>query len=245
MMAKVHEIGTETGYDALESAHATVIRLCARRRTLEEVAAAEGATDLAAVEKKLARLVRNGVLRKVDEFYESTAPVVYAKRQEGMVTFVSRFVLPNLMRLMRDGSGHAALLDLHIPLDAQRGLRPGMVADLARDLNAISDEPATEDKQVYTMVAMGTSDVPPAGEMEERLIEMVRRTSRQRLIPEVADRAFYTQFDTSLAPSAFDRAVARVQQAQQDLKAGFSGPERPNYLVALGISKRWDDGEVK
>ncbi len=241
-MAAVAQVRTETAYDALQDGLSLVLRLLDGPRDL---AALAGAGDRARAQALLGRLVRAGLVREAGGRYEAVANLVHQTRQEGMVTFLSRYVLPLLTRLVREpGEGFVAQLDLDLDPEAQAGLRGGIVQALVEELNALSDEPA-EKKAPCTAVVIGTSDVPPAsGEASERLLETVRRAARQRATPASRDRAVLTQYDALFGADAARRAEAAVRRAADRLAAARATGQRPGYTIVIGFCVRPDAGEV-
>src|SRR5262249_55953669 len=156
--------------------------------TVEELARAEK-TPAGAVEKQLGRLVRAGLLRAEDGSYEAVATAIRQTRQEGMVTFLSRYFLPLLTSMAEEpGQGFVVQMDLSLPAGEQAGLRDGAIQSLLMELAAISDEPSDEHVPC-TAVVVGTSDVPGVMEPGDRLLETTRRAARQRSTPDQRERA--------------------------------------------------------
>lgn len=241
----MQQVQSETAYDALQDGLPLVLRLLSD--PLPAAALAQPGEELAAVTRKLERLVRAGLIRKDGERYTAVARLVHQTRQEGMVTFLSRYVLPMFTRLMREpGQGFVTQLELALGPDEQSALRGGVVQELVEELNRLSDEPAApgEAKVACTAVVLGTSDVPPQGEAGERLLETVRRCARERATPGRSERAVLTQYDALFGVATVERAEAAVRSlasrlaAERAAGAGTGRNERPGYTLAIGFCVR-------
>lgn len=237
-MAPQVEIRSELTYDALVDGWSLVRRVLAQPSTLQELAVAEG-EDEAVVAKRLAPLVRGGVLRIEADRYHPVAANVHTTRLEGMVSGLSRYVLPLVTDLVqRPEHGFLVQLDLQLPATEQAGLRSGLVQQLLEELTSVSDE-AAEEMRPYTAIIVGTSDVPPQAEAGDRCIETVRRCARQRSTPDAAARAVLTYYDALIgvanagrAEEAVRRAAARM--AERQVESG----KKPNYTMVFAFGSR-------
>lgn len=238
MNPTVADVRSETAYDALQDGLPVLLRVLSGTRTVEALAQAEK-TPAGAVEKQLGRLVRAGLLRSEGGAYEAVATAIRQTRQEGMVTFLSRYFLPLLTRVAEEpGDGFVVQLDLSLEPGEQATLRDGVVHDMLMELAAISDEPADEHVPC-TAVVVGTSDVPGAMEPGDRLLETMRRTARQRSTPDQRERAVLTQLDGLYGLGSVARAEERVRKVAETFAARQAqGNNRPSYTLVLGFCAR-------
>lgn len=228
-------VKSETAYDALQDGLPLVLRLLAGPATID--ALATGA-DRAQVEATLGRLQRAGIVKSEAGRWSAAASMVQQTRQEGMVTFLSRYVVPQLVRLAgAPDDGFVAQLELALPVDAQRALRGGPVQALLDALNDLSDEPGAE-RALGTLVVLGTSDVPRLADPAERLLETARRTARQRSSPSDRDRALLTQFDALFPVAALPRVRAAVSAAAARLGPVATASSATTYTLVLGLTFR-------
>lgn len=236
MGPEVAEFRSETAYDALQEGLSLVVRVLSEPAGIDELAAEETSADRATVEKRLRRLERAGILKLEGGKWQSVARMVVSSRQEGMVTFLSRYMLPSFVQLVREpNQGFVVQLDLVLDENEQKALRGGLVQDLLNDLNALSDEPG-EMRKPGTLVVVGTSDVPPAADVEDdRILEAVRRCARQRTQPAVAERAVLTFYGALYAANKLDRAEALVRRAAEKLAERVAQGRKPNYTLVIGF----------
>jgi len=231
------QIRSETVYDALIDGWSLVLRVLAQPCTLQELAAHEG-LDAAVVEKRLVPIERAGIIRRAGDRFEAVASAIYTPRLEGMVSGLSRYVLPLVTQVVeKRGDTLALQLDLDLQPAEQEALRSGLVQDLLNDLHAITDEPAAR-RATYTAVIVGSSDVPPAGEAGERALETVRRCARQRSDPERASRAVLTYFDGLIGFEHVERAEAAVRRAASRLEHRVVHERKPAYTIFVAFGRR-------
>ena len=229
---------TETAWDALQDGIELVLRLFTRPQTAAELSASTG-EEPSAVERKLRRLAKAGLVREVEDRWEVVARLVHQTRQEGMVTSLTRYLLPSLTRAAREsGVGYWAQLDLDLTQEEQASLRAGPIQALGEELNELSLRPG-EDTVAGTAVMVGTSDVPRETEPAERMMETVRRAARQRATPEAAGRAVLTQFDGLFGKETLPEAEQAVRAAVERLRPRESrAGERAKYTLLLGFFVR-------
>jgi hypothetical protein len=228
---------TESAWDALQDGTELVLRLFAGPATAADLAAATH-EDQARVEAKLRRLAKVELVRQAGESWEVVARHVHQTRQEGMVTFLTRYVLPSLTRAAREpGDVFWAQLDLCLTPDEQVALRQDLWG-LSEELNELSLQ-AADDLVACTAVVVGTSDVPNTTDPAEKMLETVRRAARQRATPEAADRAVLRQFDGLFGRASVPNAERVVRTAGERLLARECPPgKRATYTMLLGFFVR-------
>lgn len=237
MEKPVAKVGTEAAWDALQDGMELLLRLFSGPRTTAELAAATR-DEPAQVERKLARLVKTGLVKKADERWEVVARHVHQVRQEGMVTSLTRYVLPSLTRAAREpGGAFWVQLDLCLSHEEQASLRTSVLA-MNEELNELSLQ-AADDQVACTAVVAGTSDVPRTTDPAEKILETVRRAARQRVTPETADRAALWQFDGLFGRASVPDAEQVVRAAAERLRAReCPAGERATYTLLLGFFVR-------
>lgn len=230
---------TEAAWDALQDGMEFVLRLFSGPKTTAELAAVTH-EDPSLVARKLARMTKVGLLRQLDDRWEPVAHFVHQVRQEGMVTSLTRYVLPSLTRAARESeAGYWAQLDLDLAPEEQVGLRAGLVKDLNDELYRLSLDPSGEEQVVGTSVIVGTSDVPGSIDPTERLFETVRRAARQRATPDSSGRAVLNQLDGLFGIEAISAAEEAVRAAVERLRPRESrAGERAKYTMLLGFFAR-------
>lgn len=238
-MGAITEIRTESAYDAMQEGMPFVVRLVSEPATFEELHAIEPELPRAQVEQRLKRLVRNGLVREDGNRYEAVAQMVHQVRQEGIITSLSRYILPMVTNLVRAPGGvFVTQLDLELPHEEQEQLRSGLVQDAVLELDRLSSEPG-EKRILNTFVVVGTSDVPPRGDDGERLLETVRRSARQRSIASAAKRAVLMQQEGYFADHACTKAEQVVRSLADRLMAFKStDAAKANYTLALAFGPR-------
>lgn len=245
MSTRVTEVRTETAYDALQDELQLFTCIQASSGKLEAIAASLGETDLPSVRRRIDRLIRAGLVRVEGDRYLPMGQLVRALRQDAMVSSLTRLVLPALSTMVATGEGLLYQLDLDLDPDAQRELRHGLVQELLERIDGLSLEPE-ERKKPYICLVIGTSDVPPPGEAEERAIETVRRAARQRATPSMAERAMLLQYDCFLGPEAAAKAEALVRGARDALLPRKAEGTRIPYTLILGFCRHQQKiGEAK
>jgi hypothetical protein len=228
---------TETAWDALQDGMELVLRLFSEPLSTADLAAATG-EPANLVERKLARLEKTRLLRRVGGRWEVVAQHVHQTRQEGMVTSLTRYVLPSLTRAAREpGAGYLEQIDLCLAPEDQVKLRENLWR-LSEDLNEISLRTA-EARVACCAVVVGTSDVPLTTDPAEKMLESVRRAARQRATPEAADRAVLRQFDGLFGTELVPEAEQVVRAAADGLRVrACQSEQRPTYTLLLGFFVR-------
>jgi len=239
MGAAVARFASETAYDALQDGLPLVVHVLSNPATVDELVDAT-ALDRETVEKRLRRLERAGILRIEGGRWQPVARIVASSRQEGMVTFLSRYMLPSFVELVREpNQGFVAQLDLVLSPDEQRSLRAGLVQDLLNELSVVSDEPGAV-RRSGTLVVVGTSDVPPPTEDGDRILETVRRCARQRTVEADADRAVLTFSDGRYPVERLHAAEALVRRAVESMSGREARGEKPNYTLVMGFRAEYE-----
>lgn len=229
MSSSVAHIHSETGWDALTGELPLVVRVMSSPATLEEIADVIGEPDLVKVRRRIAKLVREGVIVQRDDRFEAPARIIESVRQEGLLTSFGLHLMPTVTRLANDpGCGIALQLDLDLDEAAQEALCAGWEKELVDELNELSDRPAPS-KRPYTLVVFGTSDVPPQAPPSERLIETLKRCARQRSGKD-AKRAMLMSYEAHFGHGVEAEALVRKAAAKVEAKGPGS-----RYTLVYGF----------
>ncbi len=237
MTKPVATVASEASWDALQDGLELVLRLFSTPRTTAELVAAthEPANE---VERKLARLAKAGLVQKEDERWAVVARHLHQVRQEGMVTFLTRYVLPSMVRAAREEEGGWwTQVDLDLTPEEQASLRSSVWSQV-QELNELSLQEA-DDQVACTAVWTGTSDVPRTTDAAEKMVETVRRAARQRVTPGSADRAVLWQFDGLFGRAELPNAERVMKQALEQLREKEPPAGRKaTYTLLLGFFVR-------
>lgn len=220
----------ETGWDALSDEFQMVVRVMSGPASLEEIAEVMGEKDLVAARKRVSRLVREGIVIEQGGTYQAPAKLIDSVPQEGLLTSISRHVMPIVTTLANDPScGFVVQLDLDLDEADQEAFCKGMEQGLIEELNEESDRPGVS-QQAYSMFVLGTSDVPPAAPQQERLIETLKRYARQRSNPRLASRTLLRCFTAHFGDPA--NAENIVRNAANRMERGGLGTR---FTVVYGF----------
>jgi hypothetical protein len=237
MEKKLATAYTESTWDAMQDGLELILRLFSGPRTLAQLAA-EVRSDPAQVESALRRLVRVGLVRTDGKTFEAVASAVHQDRREGMVTSLTRYILPWLTRVARDPSaGFWEQIDVDLTPEEQENTWTNTAMPLFYRLNDLSLDPGP-DARVYTAVLVTTSDVPSHRDPADRVLETVKRAARQRATPEAAGRAVLGQFDGLFGAEKLERAKQELRQAIEQYRAREVRQGHPRYTVVLGFFER-------
>lgn len=235
-MGAITEVRSESAYDALQDSREIVVRLLSRPASLDELVAVDPTQNPVEVDKRLKRLIRTGLVQQNGERFEALAQIMQQTRQEGIVSSLSRYILPLFTNVVQQPEGtFVAQLDLHLSVEAQASLRQGPIQDVVVALDRLTTELQSETKPCVFAV-VGTSDVPPPGDDPgDRLLETIRRAARQRSIPDVAQRAVLTQQEAYFDVGVIPRAEALVRELAKSLDGRRANGAKPNYTLAFAF----------
>lgn len=167
-------------------------------------------------ESTLARMERHGLVVRDNEQYRAVSDVYQQLRQEGMMSFLTRCVLPAITAsIERDGSTPTSLVSRHLRLGEAtiRGLRQGAVAQLWSDLATISEVPAEGPVSQLKILVVGTSEVLRDELPEdEAVLTHLQRASRQRATDAERDLALLSQINFLADASRYASAQAAIER---------------------------------
>ncbi len=230
MSPEVAKFHSETGWDALSDGLPMVVRVMSGPASLDELAEAMGERDLVVAQRKLRRLIREGIIVESGERYEAPARLIDTDRQEGLLTSIARLVMPTVTRLANDPSvGYVAQIDLDMDEAEQEAFCAAYEQDLVEALNEASEVPADE-RHACSWVIFGTSDVPPNLPPQQRLLETLKRCALQRSTPGVASRAMLRYSEGRYGSPA--TAESLIRGAAEKMKQRAAGRR---YTLVYGF----------
>lgn len=236
-----HEVTSEIAYDLLQDHMETVLALLNRPMERDELVERLGN------EKTLTRMIRQGLVEAEGETFHAVSSIYHQLRQEGMVTFLERYVLPAMTASIADSdSGFATLHNIYLKLqpDEMTELRPGAVQDLVNSLAEITDRPATGIPSRLTMLVVGTSRLLPgrvadvADNDSDRALKQLQLASVQRATPAEKELALLTQVAGLADPSRYSAAMESLNGflSQFDTKRASSSEEANYHLT---VASHW------
>jgi hypothetical protein len=232
-------VESEVAYDLIQEHTETLLRLLDSPLPEPDLVAQVGGPCV------LERLVRHGLVRRDDGVIRPTADVLHQWRQEGMTSFLRRYVLPTLA-VGAEGGDRASLQIRRLRLCSagMDAVRPGPVQRFLDRLVAISDSPAAATRSRLTVLVVGTSWVQSADDEEGRLpdsedaIVHLRQACLERAATRNASkkRAVLAQFDFladegryTATGSAIDTFLKEVDALERDTEI-WQNPDVPSQL---------------
>lgn len=228
------EVKSEVAYDLVQDHFETILALLDRPMPRGELVSRLGE------ESTLQRLLRHGLLVADGELYRAASNVYQQVRQEGMMTFLSRYVLPALTRSVDDDGGFAGLATRRLALSAaaMSGLRSGRVHELFAELGDISDTPALGPTGRLSVLVVGTSDVTTeAGDEAETALRHLQRAARQRANPTEKSLAILTQGDFMADAGRYQAACEAVERFLTRLEGERAAGAEATYH--LTVAHHW------
>jgi hypothetical protein len=228
------EIKNELAYDLLQDHFETVLELLDAPMPCAELVRRVGST---ATE----RLVRHGLLAIEGDSVRAVSNVYQQVRQEGMMTFLSRYVVPALTASLGEGSDSTAGLSsyfLRLSREEMAGLRVGVVGELLGELGEVSDSPASGPTGRLTVLVVGTSHLVSGDASQGDLALLhLKHAAQQRSNPAEKTLAVLTQGDLLADAGRYDRARAHLLAFEAKLASFRVEPERATYH--LTVAHHW------
>lgn len=239
--ASISQVTSEIAHDLLLDHMGTVLALLDAPMDHQQLVQRLGS------EKTLERMLRHGLIsRNSTGTYSGVARMYALLRQEGMMSFLERYVLPVLTESIVD-QGMVTLHNLALQVEPEdRGtIRQGPVQSLLEQLAAITDQPRRGPASEMTVMVVGTSRIlPHSDELDpgDRALEHLRQASVQRSTSSERHLALLTQF-RGLADN--DRYRASLGALETFLStAGWARPcpaREANYH--LTVATYWEPAQ--
>lgn len=234
-----HEVTSEVAYDILQDHMETILALLDRPLTRHELVGRLGS------EAVLDRMIRQGLVARDGDTFHAVASVYHQLRQEGMISFLERYVLPGITASIGEDTGFAALRNLYLKLTGAQmsGLRQGSVQGLVHQLAEITDRPTIGVVSKLTVLVVGTSRViadtfHDGDDDGERALRHLQNAAIQRSTPEERVLAVLTQVEGLVDNARYAAAVRAIES----FTGGFaeqsaSSPETATYH--LTVASHW------
>jgi hypothetical protein len=211
----------------------------------------ETAIELLGGEGTLNRFIKHGLLAACENGdIQATTEGIRQSRQEGMMSFLERFIIPDLA----SGLDAQATEDINViakvwsrsfklPLAAIERCREELVQPLLEDLLAISNLPSTGDASRMSLMVIASTDGPVALEDNDvDLLQLAKSASLQRSTPSSRDRAILTQLDAIMDPQRLEKSIETIEswlsRVDKEFEPRQKEAEQEPYCIALAVHWR-------
>jgi len=228
-----HQITSEIAYDLMQDHMDTILTLLDKPLEREAVLERVGT-------KVVDRLLKHGLIVEQAGSLHAVSDIYHQLRQEGMMTFLERYVLPGLTAGAQD-DGFAQLENRHLTLtpEAMRQLRAGRVQTLFARIAEISDQPAVGVVSRLSILVVGTSHmVSEDMDASDRAMRYLQHASLQRADASHRDIAILSQLDMLADSARYGATLTAMNEFFED----FSGEHTDSLDEAnyhLTIASHW------
>ncbi len=224
-------VENEVAYDLLQDNLELILRL------IENPLPRDAVVGFAGSERTVERLERYGLIRATPGGVRAVSSTYQQMRQEGMVSFLERYVLPSLTasaqpttRLMND--------TLLLAPEERDGMLAGPVQSFFEDLSSLADAPLQDPGARLSVLVIGASEVrrdelDPA---DQALLHL-QTASRLRSSRETRNEAVVSQFDCIADRRRFETLTNRTNRFMDELSTKSCPPERATYQ--LMVASHW------
>ncbi|MEC9464731.1 MAG: hypothetical protein VX834_03040 [Myxococcota bacterium] len=234
-------VETEMAYDLLQDHTELVLELLEKPMTREDV------VDKLGKEKTLERLLKHGLVTADGNTIHAVAEAYLQARQEGMISFLERYILPalNAGLATRTGSESTGLAqvwahDLKLPAEMMASIRGDFMNDFFDNLLQASDLPAKGPLSRLSVLIIGTSR-PLSGPLksEDAILEQLKLASLQRADEHERDFAILSQFDCLADTGRFEAAREVVDSLSKSVEERQAPTlEEANYHLTVAVHWR-------
>ncbi len=240
-MSSAVKVTSEIAYDLLQDHLDTVLAVLHQPLSREEV------VDRLGSENELQRMLRHGLFQADGGSVRAVAGVVHQLRQEGMLTFLNRYVLPALTASLtpQAAGSELACRYLSLPADTLPTLRDGAVQSLWQELGVVSEQPTSGPVRRLTVLVVGTSDVERQDlpDAEAALLH-TKRACAQRARPGERALAVLSQLDFLADGARLVAATEAVQRFLERFDSNASSSEAANYHLTVAWHWHQPDAEA-
>ena len=233
MSAPFALVENEVAYDLLQDHLELILRLIDTPSPRDDVIRFVGS------EKIVERLARYGLIRATALGMEAVSSTYQQMRQEGMVSFLERYVLPSLT-LSTHATRTTSLLNHYLFItDRDRdGMLPGPVQSFFEALSNLADMPLSGESARLSVLVVGASEVQ-AHELEagESALLHLRSASKLRAASETRAQAVVSQFDCMADLARFDAIATRMTKFMDEFAPRVAPPKQANYQ--LMVASHW------
>ena len=218
---------------------------------LEGPKSREATIELLGSENTLNRFIRHGLLSCSDDGeIQATTEGIRQSRQEGMMTFLERYILPALS----SGLDAQANQDINViakvwsrsfqlPLGLIERCREDYVQPLLEKLLEISNQPSTGEASRMSLMVIASTQGPLRLENEEvDLLQLAKAASLQRSKAEERARAILTQLDAIMDPQRLEKSIETIEswlsRVDKEFAPGQKEAVQEPYCIALAVHWR-------
>lgn len=233
-------VESELAYDLLQDHTELVLALLERPMPKGEV------IEMLGSETPLKRLLKHGLVSQEGNTIYAVAEAYTQARQEGMVTFLERYILPSLSASLSVGSdvdpgGIANVWSVALKLSpkALDTVRPDNIDEFFDELLKASDLPAQGTLSRLSVLVIGTSqEIDSEISKEDAILKQLKCASIQRSTANEKHLAILSQFDCLADSTRFEAARDVVQKLvdKVDVQRATT-PSEANYH--LTVATHW------
>ncbi|MEL6546999.1 MAG: hypothetical protein AAFQ82_20400, partial [Myxococcota bacterium] len=190
-------------------------------------------------EKTVERLERYGLIRATHQGMEAVSSTYQQMRQEGMVSFLERYVLPSLT-LSTHATRTTNLLNHCLFLtDGDRdGMLPGPVQSFFEALSNLADLPLSGEYARLSVLVVGANEVQDHElDASESALLHLQTASKLRAASETRAHAVVSQFDCMADLARFDAISTRMAEFMDEFAHRVAPPKQANYQ--LMVASHW------
>ncbi|MEC8049346.1 MAG: hypothetical protein VX210_01040 [Myxococcota bacterium] len=237
-------IDSEVVYDLIQDHLDVLLTL------LEGPKSRETTVQLLGDEATLGRFIKHGLLKCNDDgTVLATSEGIRQSRQEGMMSFLERYIVPALASGLDPQATEDINLiakawnrQLRLPINVIEGFREHEVQPLLEELLEISNQPSSgEAARMSLMVIASTEGASDVQNEDIDLLQLAKSASLQRSKAGVRDRAILTQLDAIMDPQRLEKSIETIDSwlSRVDKKFGESQKEAEQEPYCIALAVHW------
>lgn len=233
-------VESELAYDLLQDHTELVLALLERPMPTGEV------IEMLGSETPLKRLLKHGLVSQEGNTIYAVAEAYTQLRQEGMVTFLERYILPSLSAGLSvesdvDAGGIANVWSVPLKLSEKdlETVRADNIDDFFNELLQASDLPAQGMLSRLSVLVIGTSkEIDADLAKEDAILKQLKCASIQRSMADEKHLAILSQFDCLADSTRFEAARDVVQKLvdKVDVQKAATASEANYHLT---VATHW------
>ena len=218
---------------------------------LEAPKSRQATIELLGSEATLNRFIKHGLLSSCEDgSVQATTEGIRQSRQEGMMSFLERYIVPALA----SGLDAQATEDINViakvwnrsfslPIELIEDCRETLVQPLLEELLEISNLPSTgESSRMSLMVIASTDSSVETVDSEVDLLQLAKAASLQRSNPDSRARAILTQLDAIMDPQRLEKSIETIESWLSRVDKEFEPRQKDSkqepYCIALAVHWR-------
>jgi len=234
MAAERLNIESEFAYDLLQDNMELILALLETPMSKQELLGRLGSIDM------LGRLVRNGLIQEgKDGKIFAVAETYQQVRQEGMMTFLQRYILPSLnagLSSLHGAESHGLsrvwIKTFRLSPTTIRALRPNQFQSLFEELLKITNVAAQTRLYHQSVLIVGTSrDKKENLSENDSILELVKEASLQKVSGDEKDMAIMSQFDCLADSNRYRLSLDTLERALALLESEETSDTIPYHLT--------------